>query len=208
MFELFFQAQFLVFLGVIAGLLSCFAFVPYIRDTLASRTRPQRASWLIWAVLGSIAFFSQVYEGAGASLWFVGIQVSGTLTVLMLSIWKGKGTYFRYTDILVLTAAACGLVLWYFSQTAIYALATTITISLLGGVVTVIKAYREPSSETRSMWFLSFFASIFAALSVGQGDLILLAYPMYLFTLYGAILVALALGQERHRDLSMRAMHV
>jgi hypothetical protein len=163
------------------------------------QTRPQRASWLIWSVLGVLAFFLQLHEGAGPSLWFSGVQISGTLTVFLLSIRVGTGTYLNKIDYIVLLLSALGLVVWFFTQSAVYALAITIGIGLLGGSVTVLKAYRAPQSETMSMWLISFVASAFAVLSVGGWNWVLLAYPLYLFTLYGAILGAMALGWARRR---------
>ncbi len=83
----FFQnADRLTYFGIFSGVLSTYAYIPYILDTLAKRTNPQRASWLIWSVLGSIAFFSQLFEGASSSLWFAGVQVTGTISVFLLSI--------------------------------------------------------------------------------------------------------------------------
>lgn len=184
-----------VILGIMSGVLSTFAYLPYIIDTIARRTNPQRASWLIWSVLGSIAFFSQVFEGAGASLWFAGVQVSGTLIVFLLSIWLGVGGFLDRTDAFVLGTAATGLVLWYFTDTAAYALAITIAISLLGGTVTVAKAFRNPDSETMSTWAISFTASLCAIAAIGRPDWILLAYPLYLLTLNGSIVVAIVLGR-------------
>jgi len=187
----------LIALGVASGILSTFAYVPYAIDTIAQRTQPQRASWLIWSVLGSIAFFSQVYEGASSSLWFAGVQVTGTISIFLLSIRLGIGGFLNRRDCFILLSAFAGLVLWYFTETAVYALAITISISLLGGSVTVLKAYRDPDSETMSTWFLSFIASTCAILSVGTFDWIILAYPLYLFTLNGAIVVAMLLGRMR-----------
>ena len=42
----------LVIFGILPGVLSTFAFISYIRDTIAKRTEPQRASSLIWSALG------------------------------------------------------------------------------------------------------------------------------------------------------------
>ncbi len=190
----------LLFFGIASGVLSTFAYIPYIIDTIAGRTRPQRASWLIWSVLGSIAFLSQIYEGASTSLWFAGVQITGTIVVLLLSIRVGKGAYLSRTDCIILAAATLGLVLWYFTESAAYALAITITISLLGGIATVLKAYRDPDSETLITWAVSLLASICAILSVGTINLIILAYPLYLFTLYLAFVVAIILGRLRTRS--------
>lgn len=186
----------LALFGLLSAALSTVAYLPYIRDTLLKRTQPQRASWFIWSVLGSIAFFSQVYEGATDSLWFAGVQVSGTIIVFVLSIWLGVGGILHKQDRYVLLMAGLGVLAWYMTSTAVYALAITITISLLGGAVTVRKAYIDPQSETLSTWGCSCIASLFALLAVGGGDPVLLAYPAYLFTLNGAIVCAVLMGQR------------
>lgn len=183
--------------GIASALLSCLAFLPYARDTLAGRTQPQRASWLIWSVLGSIALGSQVYEGATTSLWFASIQVGGTIVIFLLSIARGTGRFLKAGDAYVLAAAAAGMALWMLADTAIYALAITITISLLGGTVTIRKAYVAPHSETMAMWMCSLVAAALATLSVGRLDPVLLAYPLYLLLLNGAIVIAIALGRAR-----------
>ena len=196
------SAQILLFFGIASGALSTFAYIPYIIDTVARRTQPQRASWLIWSVLGSIALISQIYEGATSSLWFAGVQVSGTIIVFLLSITAGNGKYLSRTDYCILLAASIGLVLWYFTENAAYALAITISISLLGGVATVTKAFYDPDSETLVTWVVSLVASICAILSVGKFDIIILAYPLYLFTLYLAFVAAIILGRFRHKLLN------
>jgi len=198
--EFLFSDRALLSFGIASGILSSFAYIPYIVDTIRRRTQPQRASWLIWSVLGSVAFVSQVYEGATDSLWFAGVQVSGTLLVFVLSIWVGIGSYLSRTDYLILFTALMGLVLWYFTDTAAYMLAITISISLLGGVPTVTKAYRDPDSETLITWIASLIASVCALLSVGKVNLIILAYPLYLFTLYLAFVTAILAGRRSQVD--------
>lgn len=132
-----------------------------------------------------------------ASLWFAGAQVSGTITVLLLSIGRGRGTYFRPIDFAALFAAATGVALWYVTDTAAYALAITIGISLIGGTLTAVKAYRNPESETLSTWVISLIASVCALGAVGSTDPVLLAYPAYLFTLYTMFIGAIFLGRAR-----------
>jgi len=190
------QFSVVAWFGLVSGALSAVAFLPYITDTLRRRAQPERASWLIWSVLATIAFFSQVYEGATSSLWFAGVQTSGAILVCLLSIRYGVGGFMRRSDRWILVAAGLGLFLWCFTSSATYALAITITIGLLGGSVTVIKAYREPETETFSTWFIFLVSSVLALFSVGQMDPILLAYPMYLATLYAAIVAAMIAGRR------------
>lgn len=193
------SADLLVYLGVLSAVLSGVAFLPYIIDTAKHRTRPERASWLIWSVLGAIALASQVAEGATASLWFAAVQVVGTIIIFAMAIIHGSGAFLCLRNRYVLGFALCGLVAWYFTDTSAYALAITIGISLLGGCVTVVKAFRAPHSETLSSWVMLWGASVCALLSVGTMDVMILAYPAYLFVLYSGIVCAILIGRMRRQ---------
>ncbi|WP_223424044.1 hypothetical protein [Tateyamaria pelophila] len=190
-------------IGLLAGLVSIFAFAPYVRDTLALRTQPQRASWFIWSVLSSITLCSQIYEGATSSLWFVAIQAASTVFIFILSISRGTGSLLNASDACMLIAAGIGVLLWIMTDTTAYALAIVIAVSSLGGVATIKKAYRDPGSETMSTWVMSFCASALAVLAVGEPSWVLLAYPVYLFVLYGVIVLATKLGHTRKAELGM-----
>lgn len=184
-------------LGLLAGVLSVFAYAPYIRDTLTGRTRPERASWLIWAVLGSIGLASQIHEGAGASVWLSVVQVSGTVLVAALAIRRGVGGWTTPSGQQTLALAALGVALWIVTDSAVYALGIAITVNLLGGWATVAKAYGAPDSETLSTWALSVAAALCAIAAIGSWDPILLAYPVYLLIINGAIVAAVLLGRAR-----------
>lgn len=185
-----------LFFALLAAFLSVLAYLPYLRDTLAGSTRPHRASWFIWSVLASISFWSLLYEGAGVSLFFTGAQAGCTSVIFLLSLKCGQGRWITKADGLVLCAASVGLVAWALTDTAIYALALSITISLMGGSLTVLKAYRTPRSETLATWGMSFLASCAAIAAVQAWDPLRLAYPLYLFALNGAIVLAVLAGRR------------
>ena len=163
-----------LWLGLTAAVLSFVAYIPYAIDTFAGRTRPQRASWLIWSVLSIIAFSAQFYEGASTSLWFAGSQAAASVLIFGLSLRKGTGSIFNSSDYITLVIAGVGVLVWYLTETAAYTLVITITISLLGGVATATKAWHDPESETLMTWVISLVASVLAILSVGESDLCLL----------------------------------
>ncbi|WP_299288391.1 hypothetical protein [uncultured Tateyamaria sp.] len=183
--------------GLAAAVLSVYAFWPYIRDILAGRTRPERSSWLIWALLSAVSLLSQTYEGAQASLGFAAMQTAGTVLICGLTFWRGERRGFDTEDSQVLTATAIGIWLWAEMETAAYAMMVTISMSAMGGVLTMKKAYADPGSETMATWAAFFVASALAAVSVGQLDWLLLAYPLYVMALSAAIMLAMVLGRKR-----------
>ena len=184
-----------VFCGLLAGVLAVVAYAPYLIDTAKGRTRPERATWLIWSVVASIAMGSQIYEGADKSLMFVGVKVSGTIIVFLMSIRLGAGVYLSRRNINLFGLTAVGVVIWYWAEDALFMLLITTGISILGGSVTVLKAYRDPESETLKTWVISLVASFFAIVSVGKLDIALLIYPVYLYLLYTSIVLATLLGR-------------
>lgn len=183
--------------GIASAVLSIYAFWPYIRDILANRTRPERASWLIWAVLSAVSLLSQIYEGAEGSLGFAVAQTAGTVIICGLTFWKTSGLRFQTEDSQVLTATAVGIWLWAEMESAAYSLFVTITMSMLGGVLTMQKAYNDPKSETWSTWAAFFVSGALAVVAIGGDHWLLLVYPLYVMALSGGIILCMGAGQIR-----------
>jgi hypothetical protein len=188
----------LAFFGYISGILSVLCYLPYIRDILLGKTKPERASWFIWSVLGSIAFFSQLSKGASYSLWLPGVQTPGVLLVFLLSLKFGVGGLQR-NDSIALLIAGGALALWYLTKEAALALYLVLLIDSTGAVLTLHKAYDYPESETLSTWVLAGLAGLFATLAVGRFDVILLSYPLYTFGTNVLIVSAIFLGFQRKK---------
>jgi len=182
--------------GYISGVLSVCCFVPYIWDILKHKTKPERASWLIWSVLGVIAFFSQLNKGATDSLWLTGVQTIGLVLVFLLSLKYGVGGLTK-KDMLALGVAFVGLVLWKITQEATIALILVIIIDVAGSLLTISKSYKDPGSETLVTWILSGTSGLFGALAVYKLDWVLLSYPVYLWLINYIIAGALILGRRK-----------
>lgn len=186
----------LFIIGIAAGIIIISGYIPYIRDVIKRTTYPERASWLIWDVLTAIAFFSQFAKGASASLWLPGLEVCGLTAVLLLSLKFGKGGFSK-KDILALIGAGIGLVLWYFTKEPAIALYIIIGIDTIGTVLVFEKAYKDPESETMSTWILVAIAGIMSTIAVGEFNIILLSYPIYIFLANAAIVLAMVLGKMK-----------
>lgn len=183
----------LKFSGYISGVLILLSFAPYIKDIFKHTTKPERASWLIWSVLNLIAFFSQLAKGASHSLWLAGAQAGGDIVVFILAVKYGFGGLIK-RDIVTLAVVSISLILWYLTREAAVALFIAIAIDAMGLFLTVAKTYRKPTTETMSSWVLTGLAGLFAILSVGKLNLVLLAWPVYIFLAGTAVVVAMKLG--------------
>jgi len=185
-------------LGLLGGLFALGSFIPYIRDTLLLRVKPQRATFFIWSVLGAIAFFSQLAKGASNSLWLPGLETFGVIATFLLSIKYGVGG-FNKKDYIALLIATFGLIAWYFTKEAAIALYLVILVDVTGLSLTLHKAYITPESETNLAWILAAFGGFLSLFSVGSFNIILLSYPFYLMLANAAVVVAIQMGLQRKR---------
>ena len=183
-------------LGYLSGIISLLELPPYLRDIFRRTTRPQRTSWFIWSLLGSVAFASQFAEGARASLWMTGAETLGALGVFIISLYLGEGDFSK-RDALAIFIACIGLILWYLTRHAAFALFFVILVDAAGTALTLVKAYQDPDSETLSAWMFASLAGAFAAGSVGEWNFTLLAYPVYIFSANLAICLAIFFGKRR-----------
>lgn len=188
--------------GYLSGLAISISFFPYIRDILLRKTKPERVSWLIWTILGGISFSSQLFEGASYSLILPGIQAFGDLLIFLLAIKFGLGGFTR-RDIVALIGAGISLILWYITQEAAVALFIVIFIDAIGVVLTILKAYENPETETVSTWALTSLAGFFGCLAVGTFDFVLLVFPVYIFLGCLAIIVSIKMGFRKQARIDL-----
>jgi hypothetical protein len=172
--------------GFLSGILPMIGVIPYDRDIFRHKTKPHRGSFLIWSVLGGIAFFTQLAKGATWSLFLPGADTLATFSIFILSIWYGMGGLNK-RDAAGLVLAGLGLVLWYFTEQPLVALLIVIGVDAIGTVLTLIKTWEDPHSETFSSWLLAALGGLFALLAVEKRSFSLLIYPLYIFIANGLV---------------------
>ncbi|MEK9156808.1 MAG: hypothetical protein AAB448_01575 [Patescibacteria group bacterium] len=84
------MSPYLIF-GILSGVFSAISYPPYIIAILKGKAKPERASWLIWSVLTSMGFFTQLAVGATDSLWLPGVQGLGVFIVFFSRFVTGLG---------------------------------------------------------------------------------------------------------------------
>ena len=188
------------YLGYVSGVLLILSFLPYLKGIFKHETKPERASWLIWSILGGIAFFSQLAKGATNSLWMPGVQTIGDLLIFLLAIKYGMGGLLK-RDITALSAAGISLVLWYFTNEPAVALFIAIFIDGVGALLTMIKSYEHPRTESITSWILTALGGFFGIFAVGAWNFVLLAFPLYIFVANVAIVTTIIIGRKRNPSL-------
>ena len=183
-------------LGYSSGILMMISSVPYIRDILKGKTKPERATWFIWSVLMIIAFFAQVASGGTFSTLLTVGDTIVVIVIFILSIKHGMAGWMM-RDKLALVGAGISLILWYFTKNPAIALLIVIFIDFLGGWLTIVKSYENPQSETMISWFISSVAGFLGVLAVGEMNFILLAFPLYICLINLTIGLTIFFGRRK-----------
>lgn len=175
--------------AILSGLILLAGAPPYLIDIFKGKTKPERATWFIWSVLGNIALISQISLHGGWSLVFVGLDGLGSTLVFLLSLKYGVGGWTRL-DKAALVIAAVGVIISIADHRPAVALAGVVLADLAGVVLTIKKTFAAPESETAITWFFVGTASLLGALSVGKIQPDLLIYPVYLTVANYSVLIA------------------
>jgi len=169
-------------LGILAGIIGFLAFVPYILDTLNHKTKPDKATWIIWAVLGLIIAASYWSAGARDTAWTPIGYAIGIVAVAALSLKYGEEGWTTL-DKACLIGAGVGLAVWAITSEPVFAFYLTTIIDAIGGIPTIIKAYKRPETESRAAWAMFLVANSLNLLAISEWSPVIALYPVYVFAL-------------------------
>lgn len=160
--------------------LTILAVLPYLRDILRGKTKPNLTSWITWSILTAIATFAAIDAGEYATAIFTAAATTSVLLVVIFGIWKKA--YVKYTplDITCQLIALMGIVLWQMLDSPEIAMLMAIAIEMVGITPTIRHAWKQPNEETWQTFAISGTASILAVLAIESYNWVSLPYPLYL----------------------------
>lgn len=166
----------LVVFAVLSGALGIIGTPLYIIDIIRGGTKPHRAAFLLFSIGGAISFAGQAAEGASFSLLFAGALLVSSISIFALSLKYGTGGFNR-RDKIGLVIAACALLGWFATSSAVIALILIALYNTIAKVMIMLKVHENPHTELLLSWVISTVGSFFAVLAVGSLDWVLILMP-------------------------------
>ena len=181
-----------MYVGYAAGIVSLAAYAFYASSILRGKTRPSRATWIIWSVVTVLIAASYWGTGATNTIWAAVGEAVGTLIICGLSIKYGLGGWEK-TDKWAFVGAGIGLLLWFIFGNPFIALIAFLMIDFSAALPTAVKLYKKPWEEEWFPWAVTVSANalnIFALniLHPGLWELDVAFYPFYMVIINGVIL--------------------
>lgn len=168
----------------------------YVRSMLKGSVKPNRASWLLWAIASMISFAAAVSNGAGLAA--VPVFMSGFCPLLIFAAsFVVKGAHWK----LVKLDYACGLlsalalVSWVVTSDPDVAILFAILSDTLASVPTLVKGWQHPESESAWTYLVGIFGGLTSFLAITAWTFSQYAFPAYLVIM--SVLLVLSIYRKR-----------
>lgn len=175
-----------VIIGQMAGILVVISYIPYIRSIVQGKTKPERATRAIWAVVAIVIFLSYVASGARETAWVAFMYAIFNIIILILSFKYGVGGSNKL-DIICLLGATIGVFLWIVTKNPLTAFYASIFVEILGFIPTLKKTYLYPKTENTLAWVIGTCAALLNLFAITNFKPEIVTYPVYLFLSDGII---------------------
>lgn len=179
--------QYLVLVGVVIHLIGVFS---YIRETIAGRTKPNRVSWLLWAVAPLIAVFASFSTGVRWAVIPVFSAALGPILIFIASFFNKK-SYWKLGlfDYLCGLFSVLALVLWGITKNPNLAILFAIISDIFAAIPTLIKSWKYPETESVSAYATDLFSNFTIFAVVKNWNFSELAFPIYLILINSSLVL-------------------
>ena len=186
--------EYLVIIAVVGSLLAASV---YIRSMFVGGTKPNRVSWLMWAIAPLIATAAALSNGVGWAVLPVFMAGFSPFLIFAASFFAKKA-YWKLSsfDYMCGALSAVALIMWWLTKAPNIAIVFAIASDALASVPTLTKAWTNP--ETESVW--PFLIGVFGAAS-SLAVATLWTFSEYAFPIYLIIVNILVLFALYNRNL-------
>lgn len=195
-------------LGFIAGVIAFVAYIVYVVSILRGKSKPNRATWWIWAFMGLVVGLSYYASGAENTIWVPVVEFLGPFMIALLSIKYGEGGIKDKTDLLCMFGAIISIILWIIFKNPVIALVTNLAVDSFAVIPTIKKSFNRPQTEDFWAWLGTGIADALNVVAVEKFTFAILLYPIYMFVSDWIIILILLFKKKNiMKDISFLTKH-
>ena len=188
-------------LTTVSILFALLSYIPYFRDIFNRKTRPHAFTWLVWCVMTTSAYFTQLADGGGVASWVLAFTAVVNFVIFILALYKGE-TSITNLDWFCLFGAFIGLALFAFNEDEQLAVFIVSSVNILGFIPTVRKSMHKPQQETATTFAFTAMKYVFSILALEHFTLGTVLFPASV-GIGNALFVVLLLVRRRQLGIHL-----
>ena len=183
--------------GILSAFFTFAGLIPYFLEIHKRKIYPHNLSWLGWAFITFIGAIAMLSDGGTWSVVILFANSLSCILVVLYSIYKKVGVWSTTIyDYIFFGLGIFGIVLWQTFNLPIMAILCAVLADLFFGIPTIIKAYKNPKSETYLAWLFCSIAGLLSLFAVRSYVLVEFLYPLYLFIFDTLILLIIIINRS------------
>lgn len=183
-------------IGTLAGLVAMVAAVPYVIDIVKNNVRPNTVSFALWTILLLISLFAQLSAGASWSVLMLVGDTIGTGTILVLCLAGYGYKKYGWLEKICFILAIIAIISWQVTSQPLLAIILAIVADILAAIPTLAKSYRDPWSESPTMWFMMCASATLSLLSTTIYNAENMLFSSYILVINLAVGLTILVGQR------------
>lgn len=163
----------------------------YVWHTVKGRTTPNRVTWALLALAPLIAFGAMVERGVGLHVALMTFMVGLSPLLVFIASFINRKSIWKLTRF----DAACGilslggLIGWLFTQTGEVAIFFSIVADGLAVLPTLVKAWKNPESESPLLFFNAAISAAITLLVIKTWNFAYAGFTLYIFIICAILFV-------------------
>jgi hypothetical protein len=153
----------------------------YLRDTLRGTTKPNRVTWLLWAIAPLLAAAVEFDQGVGVRalptfmVGFMPLLVFVASFHNSASVWK-----IRRLDYACGAMSIVGTAVWLATRNGVLAISAAILADFLAGIPTLMKSWSHPETETVYSYVGAVISMAIVLLTIDHWTFDVAAFPIFI----------------------------
>lgn len=188
-----------VILGTIIGSVGGTAYLIY---TIQGKVKPNRVTYLIWAIAPLIATVAQIQQGVGIQALMTFSIGFLPLLIFIASLFNKKAEWkVTKFDLICGALSIIGLLLWSITRVGNVAIVFAILADGLAALPTIVKSYKYPETESGWTYLTAAINSAFVLLTITAWDFAHYGIATYFLisSLIIFFLVQFKIGKKFHK---------
>lgn len=185
-----------VIVGAIIGIIGSLS---YLIDTVKGKVKPNRVSFLLWALAPLIAFAAEIQQGVGIQSLMTFSVGFLPLIIFIASFFNKKAQWkLKKFDFACGAFSIIGLILWQITKVGNIAISLSIIADGLAALPTIVKSYRFPETESGWPYITAAVNAALTLLTIDEWNYAHFGFPAYIFIVCMIIfsLVQFKLGKK------------